>query len=258
MLIDDHADRTDEWYSYADLIVNQNLAFESSLYPQTLQDRCQSGSNYVLLRPEFWTLTHDGPNRQNNQPSSPCKLLITFGSSDPQNASFPLLKHVCKKLEKSGSLLTTKKIRIQVLIGPAFDLQQVQALLDLANQYSYVQVLQNHTQIASLFEQSDLAVTAGGTTTWELLRCGVWPLVLRIADNQDVVMDGLKRCKIGTDLGVYRHDMNQDGRMNFDWDQCINILLHTLDQWMNGGLSDPSTWVDGRGVWRVIDRIVEV
>ena len=249
LLIDDHALQTEYWYQQADLIVNQNLLFDVTRYPVQVQSYCYVGSSYVLLRPDFWDVEdHASTDIPTDTPTDRvCTLLITFGSSDPQNVSYPLLQQITQKLLSHPQI---PPLHIYVLVGPAFQPAAVQAIEHLAANHSQITILSKQTQLAPWFTKADLAITAGGTTTWELMRCNVWPLVLRVAENQDVVMEGLAQAQVGVDLGVYRQ------AHRFNWDQCLQSITDTMIAWKTQQLSHTHTWVDGRGVWRIIDTLL--
>ena len=105
--------------------------------------------------------------------------------------------------------------------------------------------------LAQVFKRAELALSAGGTTTWELIRCGVTPYILRVADNQDVVSEGLETYQIGADLGIYRADSPRD------WAELLAPVEEALiSSHRARDRQRAQTLIDGRGVWRLIDRLL--
>jgi spore coat polysaccharide biosynthesis protein SpsF len=284
-LIDDHASSSPHWYEAFELIINQNLGFPVERYPQTIQARCLVGAEYVLLRPEFWgTLdardpstpsssliepTPDSPPTLSEHTlsehtlsehtlsehtlsehtlSEPVAVVITFGSSDPERVTAPLLQYLLSRMDSSSR---RPPLKVEVVIGPAFDPQEVSKIQDMASGVSRVTLLENVIDLAQVFKRAELALSAGGTTTWELIRCGVTPYILRVADNQDVVSEGLETYQIGADLGIYRADSPRD------WAELLAPVEEALiSSHRARDRQRAQTLIDGRGVWRLIDRLL--
>ena len=62
------------------------------------------------------------------------------------------------------------------------------------------------TEMAELMLQCDLAVTAGGTTIYELCALGVPFVCFSYAENQEALVDYAGRREIGLDAGKYHYD----------------------------------------------------
>ena len=259
-VIDDHASMPPLWYDAFDLIINQNLGFPLERYPQRIQVKCLVGAEYVLLRPEFWgtldaqetsTLSSpliDPPKNSTSNPPDRVPVVITFGSSDPERVTAPLLQYLLSRMDSTSHRLPLK---LEVVIGPAFDPQEVSKIQEMASGDSRVILLENVTDLAQVFKRAELALSAGGTTTWELIRCGVIPYILRVADNQDVVSEGLETYQIGADLGIYRANSHQNfTELLAPLEDDLIASHRALDRQRTQSL------IDGRGVWRVIDRLL--
>ena len=253
-LVDDHAAAPLEWYEAASVVVNQNLGFDVGRYPSSVRGRVLAGGEFVLLRPEFWGALGAGEGA----PASPTppwppgarRVVVTFGSSDPARATAPLLEALEEALEMASGEGREGRERVcaRVVVGPSFDPVEVRRLRALAARAPWVSLVEGGEGLAGVFAGAEVAVTAGGTTVWELLRCGVWPLVVRVAENQDVVGEGLRAVGVGADLGVAPRAGDREG-----WARVAQAALAGA-----GGGEGGAGLVDGRGVWRVIDRVLGI
>ncbi len=240
-LVDDHAAAPLGWYEAASVVVNQNLGFDVGRYPPSVRGRVLAGAEYVLLRPEFWGALEVGAGGAlagEGWPAGCVRVVVTFGSSDPARATVPLLEALEGVLPREG-------VCVRVVVGPAFDPVEVGRLRALAGRLPWVVLVEGAGLLGRVFSGAEVAVTAGGTTVWELLRCGVWPLVVRVAENQGVVGDGLRSLGVGADLGVAPAVGDSVG-----WGRVARAVVGGRGEGVGGG------GVDGRGVWRVIDRVV--
>jgi UDP-2,4-diacetamido-2,4,6-trideoxy-beta-L-altropyranose hydrolase len=172
MVIDDLADRPHD----ADLLLDQNLGRASNDYDGLLAPHTQTliGPRYALLRPEFaqWR-AYSLERREQAQLRN---LLITMGGVDKDNATGQVLQAL-------QSCELPEDLRITVVMGPhAPWLAQVQALA--AQVHWPTQVLVGVSNMAELMADSDLAIGAAGSTSWERCCLGLPTVMLVLAENQ--------------------------------------------------------------------------
>ena len=176
LFIDDygHAD-----HYYADLVLNQNIYADISLYknyePYT---RFLLGTEYVLLRKEF--LKYSDWHR--DIPKVARKILVTLGGSDPDNITFKIIEAV-RTVEFDG-------VEVKVVIGSANP--HVDLLYETVNDLSNFTLILNADNMPELMAWADVAISAGGSTCWELLFMEIPSLVISIAENQEPVVNGLE------------------------------------------------------------------
>jgi len=169
LFIDDHGHA--DHYS-ADLVLNQNIHAHEGIYknrePYT---RLLLGTRYVLLRREF--LKWRGWKRE--IPEVARKVLVTMGGSDPDNVTLKVIQAL-QQVDVDG--LET----IVVVGGGNPHYEELQSSV----QESRFPVLleSNVTNMPELMAWADVAVSAGGSTSWELAFMGVPALVLILANNQ--------------------------------------------------------------------------
>ena len=169
MVLDDYGHAAHYW---ADLVLNQDMNADESLYrnrePTT---RLLLGPQYVSLRREF--RQSRSPHRVIPQVAR--KLLVTLGGSDPPNATLKVIR----ALGETGR----DDLETVVLVGPA---NPHWAHLEAAarQQPDHLRLVRNARNIPQFMAWCDMAVTAGGSTVWELARFAVPSIVLILADNQ--------------------------------------------------------------------------
>jgi len=259
LLIDDNNHAT---HYYADLILNQNIHANESMYsgrePYT---RLLLGTDYVLLRREFLSVA--GVNRgpegcQVRTPDSTCSdnafarveraipevvtnLLITMGGSDPDNVT----SAVVQALQKVG----VSGLRAKVVVGTNF-MHYNELLATAAESRIPIQLVVNPANMPEIMVWADLAVSASGTTCWEMAYLGLPALLLTIADNQNVTAETLHRD------GAF---VTMSGKQPLDetaFQRTMRELIFGKD--LREKLSrNVSQLVDGQGVYRVLECIQE-
>lgn len=180
MVIDDLADRQHD----CDMLLDQNLGRSAQDYASLLKPDTTKliGPQYALLRPEFAALrAHSLARRTKPQLKH---LLITMGGVDKDNATGQVL-------EALKECALPQDLRITVVMGPhAPWLAQVQE--KAAEMLWPTQVLVGVSNMAQLMADSDLAIGAAGSTSWERCCLGLPSLVLAVAENQQAGLKALQ------------------------------------------------------------------
>ncbi len=181
MVIDDLADRT----HVCDLLLDQTFGREEADYCALVPATCRllCGSKYALLRPEFAAMRPYSLKRRIRPVLR--ELLITMGGVDKDNATGQVLQALSR-------CSLSADICISVVMGataPWLEEVRKQAL----EMPWPTRVLVGVSNMAQLIAESDLAIGAGGTTSWERCCLGVPTVLLVLADNQLKVAEGLER-----------------------------------------------------------------
>ena len=169
MVIDDLANRTHD----CDLLLDQNYYRDlGRRYQRLVPEECVTllGPSYVLLRPEF----ANARQRLRTRDGSVRRILIFFGGSDPTNQT--------RKALEAIKLIDNPDISVDVVVGAANPYRnEIESLCHgtPGTQY-HCQV----TNMADLIAAADIAVGAGGATTWERCALGLPALTVVFADNQ--------------------------------------------------------------------------
>ncbi|MDC0309183.1 UDP-2,4-diacetamido-2,4,6-trideoxy-beta-L-altropyranose hydrolase [bacterium] len=179
MVIDDLADRPHD----CNILLDQNLGRDVAHYSQRVPEGCTilAGPHYALLRPEFAALREDSLRRRATPQLK--HLLITMGGVDQADATG-------KVLEALQDCPLPADMRITVVMGPhAPWLERVQLLAKLMPQPTEVKV--NVNNMAQLMADSDLAIGAAGSTSWERCCLGLPSIIGVQAANQQPIENAL-------------------------------------------------------------------
>jgi UDP-2,4-diacetamido-2,4,6-trideoxy-beta-L-altropyranose hydrolase len=169
MAIDDLATRSHD----CDLLLDQNYSDEHATpYESRLPARCRTllGPRYALLAPEYASLRAAQPVRT----GVVRRALIYFGGVDPTNVSGEALTALSAP-EFAG-------VEVDLVIGANHACRQALEVQAARRDRTRVHGIQ--ASLAELMAKADVAIGAGGVTTWERLCLGLPSLVVSVAENQ--------------------------------------------------------------------------
>ncbi|MDH7472936.1 MAG: UDP-2,4-diacetamido-2,4,6-trideoxy-beta-L-altropyranose hydrolase [Anaerolineae bacterium] len=173
---------------YADIVLNQNIHATDLQYSCESYTKLLLGTKYVLLRREF--LKWQGWNRE--IPEIARKVLVTFGGADRDNATLKVIE----ALQQIG----VEEIEAVVVVGAVNShFKELQS----AAQNSRIPIRLETTikNMPELMVWADVAVSAGGSTCWELAFTGLPNLVLVLAENQRLIAKKLHDVGASVNLG---------------------------------------------------------
>ena len=165
---------------FADFVLNQNVTADESLYQQKEpQTWLLLGPRYSLLRREFsawkdWTREVSPVVR---------RLLIMMGGSDAEN----LTARTIEALSSAGLDLETTI----VVGGSNPHLAALEA--EVAHSGLKIELVRDVTNMAERMARADVALSAAGSTCWELCLLGLPALLVDVAENQTALAKELDR-----------------------------------------------------------------
>ena len=173
----------------ADVILNQNLSADTSLYPNcSPYTRFLLGPEYALLRKEFFVWK----SWKRDIPVVAKKVLVTMGGADHDNVTLK----VVHELRETA----IPNMEVAVLLGPANPHRdEIEHALNLAPFRS--SLLVSVENIPEIMAWADVAIAAGGSTSWELAFMGLPSLLLILADNQQAICEKLEEAEVSVNLG---------------------------------------------------------
>lgn len=198
MVIDDLADRPHD----CDLLLDQNLGRTVADYTDRVPDGCTVliGPQYAILRPKFAALRPYSIARRTTPQLQ--QLLITMGGVDKDNAT-------CQVLDALKDCSLPSDCRITVVMGP--HAPHLNAVRNLAAEMLWpTQVLVNVRDMARLMADSDLAIGAAGSTSWERCALGLPSIIVVLAENQKsiaIALDSAGAARV-MDLTTLKKEMN--------------------------------------------------
>jgi UDP-2,4-diacetamido-2,4,6-trideoxy-beta-L-altropyranose hydrolase len=165
-------------YYHADILLNQNIHATDLKYHYDEDTDLRLGTHYVLLRREF--LKHRDFKRQ--IPDRAKNILVTLGGSDPDNVTLKVIEAI--------KLLKDQSLQVKIVIGPSNP--HIAALKNSSfSAPCPIHYIENAGNMPELMEWGDIAISAGGSTCWELAFMGTPFLMIVLAENQIAIASGL-------------------------------------------------------------------
>lgn len=197
------------------------------------------GENYAPLWPAF---ASPPPMRLADRPG----LLVNFGASDPKGYTLPVLKALLASRPSKGDPQP-----IWVVTGPAMSPHQVDLVRDLASAASGVEHLHDVADMHALMCKAGLAVSALGTTVYELAATAVPTVAVAVADNQrrlaQTLTDQASWCRVLTvEPSAAEVIASQTWQLWQDRD------------WREQAMRVASRWVDGFGSQRLAQKMLDL
>jgi UDP-2,4-diacetamido-2,4,6-trideoxy-beta-L-altropyranose hydrolase len=229
MVIDDLADRMHD----CDLLLDQNLIkdFETR-YDNFVPSYCYKmlGPHWALLQPEYQLLRDQAPPRSGKIK----RILVYFGGSDQTNLTG---KTILAFLD-----LGRTDIILDVVVSESSP--YLSEIEKLSNQNSNIYLYKNLPTLAYLMLKADLAIGAGGATSWERCCLGLPSLVITLANNQISIAEELDKSNFIKWMG------NVNSLTIPKIKQEINNVLKDLDLVHEWSIRCKEL-VDGKGTERV-------
>ncbi|MCT4585619.1 MAG: UDP-2,4-diacetamido-2,4,6-trideoxy-beta-L-altropyranose hydrolase [Peptostreptococcaceae bacterium] len=177
-----------------DVIINGNI-YAKKLYYQKYFDNTKLllGLEYNLINNKYRNLSRDF-NRELKE------ILITTGGSDPKNL-----------MEKFIDFILINKIndniRINIIIGKAFLKKNKDIIYNKISEKENFTVYEDINYMEKIMIKSDLAITSGGSTIYELMACGIYIVSFSYARNQNEIIKTVENKGYLKSIGNYE-DVN--------------------------------------------------
>lgn len=228
------------------VVVNASVNAEKLQYPEKEGLKYLLGSRYLSLRREFWNCE---PVKIRRKPKS---ILITFGGDDLRNLT-PL---ILKTLEYQFP-----ELKKNVVIGRGF--KNIEEIEKLKSGNVNLIYYPDAGEMVETMHRSDLAVSAGGQTLYELARIGLPTLSVAVASNQVQNVKNWEKVGFSKYLGLWiddklpekvtkelrglkgykiRNQMSAAGKRAVDVDGALRIVKKSLKEYyLKNGLNSPKS-----------------
>ncbi len=180
----------------ADLILNQNIHAREGWYRERRPGAALLlGSRFAMLRKEFLAPpAGSGAGSAPRDPSEdPRNILVTMGGGDPDNATLRVIRAL------QGIAFPGMAVKVVVgMVNP--NLASLEAAV--ADRPDLDFALQREVRdMPGLMGWADIAVSAAGSTVWELMHAGLPSLLVVVAENQREIAARLDLDGMGVNLG---------------------------------------------------------
>ncbi|MEH1960629.1 MAG: UDP-2,4-diacetamido-2,4,6-trideoxy-beta-L-altropyranose hydrolase [Nostoc sp.] len=178
---------------HADIVLNQNIhAYEGLYRNRQPYTKLLLGTSYSLLRREFW----QWGGWQRSLPLIAKKLLVTLGGADPDNVTLKVIEGL-QQVEVEG-------LEAVVVVGGSNP--HYEQLRSASQNLQFpIRLERNVMNMPDLMAWADVAVTAGGSTCWELAFMGLPSLVMILAENQRAIAEKLEAMGVVVNLGWHKN-----------------------------------------------------
>ncbi len=220
----------------ADLVLNQNLSAHPGLYAAARRRGRELllGGGYICLRRAF-RLARDGGAKAPSPEADNVLVLAGGGDADAY------LTMVFAALQEVGVVWS----RVNVLLGGAAEQNRDRAE-ELSEQGFHVAFSVANPETYML--RADVAISAAGSTIWELMTLGVPTCSVPVADNQRANAELLDDRELVPMLAGSPAELTEAGLRK------LRAVLDDPGRRAQMARSGRET-VDGRGVFRVLDAI---
>lgn len=221
-----------------DYLINYSADIDYDFYQSNYSNHTKLllGLSYAPLREEFCEGVHEYKSKIHS-------ILLTTGNTCKN-------QFVKKITEKLVAILEDYNITINIVIGRMFsDKEEI-----YSNFGSNPNIIlhENVQSMSSLMKQSDLAISANGTTVYELSALGIPTLSFSMVEEQINSAEALSA------LGA----VDYCGRFYQEPDKCIIRIIERISYYLknNNALVELATkahrLIDGNGTKRIVDELM--
>lgn len=226
-----------------DLLINYNIYADESNYAVRYKE---AGINtQFLMGPEYAPLRHEFTDIRKEIKQSVSRILVTSGGADTYN----VVGNILAALDREPWF---GKLEYKIILG-RFNVH-VRELEEKWMQRENVHLLQNVSNMSEYMKSCDVAITAGGVTTYELCACGIPSVMYTLADNQFQIAETISQRGLIPWVGDVRYNMPE----------CMRGIMFHLEKFMSDarqrkGISRRmQELVDGHGAERIAEHIVKL
>lgn len=217
----------------AEIVLDQNVSADEHTYEKReAYTQLLLGPRYCLLRREFdaWQ------EWRRETATAGHSVLVTMGGSDPENFT--------EKAIAALNMIEDDRLEAIVVVGgsnASFEFVERTA----SEKGKKIEVRRDVSNMAELMTWADIAVSAAGTTCWEMCFLGLPALLVDLAENQTPVARELDRRGCAVHLGSAREVSSE--RLA----ESVKRLLRSKEDRILMSLRGREL-VDGRGARRVV------
>lgn len=222
-------------YALINYSVSIDYGFYSSNY--TRPTKMLLGPSFIPLREEF--LRECEEIKSNKK----CRVFLTTGGSNPNHYIEKILRQIV-----SDSII--KIIEVEVIAGRMFD--DIEAIREGFEHFENIHIHENVKSMAEIMRFCDLAISANGSTVYELSACRVPVISFAMVKEQVNAAEKLSQ------MGLTEYC----GEIYEDEETCIKRISEKLSQYVGSSqrradLADKaSSLIDGKGCERIYQSLI--
>lgn len=238
-----YVDDINEFDYPVDILINGNI---TGLYYDYKKDnrRLLLGTSYNMIREEFKDIKYKAPKEKVQS------IMLTSGGSDPLNVNIKIIKLFLENEILSNYLLN-------IVVNRSF--KNIYELITLSKKYNHIKLYTNMKDslisdeinllpMKDIMRNSDIAISSGGSTLYEICACSIPTIAYILAHNQEFIVNKLSELGYIEKIGWHE---NLENRIN-DIIAFINDYNKRLELSIKG-----KQLVDGKGTERITKEIIE-
>ena len=239
----------------SDILINYNAYGPDLDYRGLYEKSCTAlpklilGAEYAPLREMFRGV----PRKK--QPERAENILISTGGSDELHLTLKLIRHLSEKHEEQSR-------NYHFLLGAMNEDRA--GIKKLAGNIRYITLHENVSDMRELIESMDMAVSAAGSTMYEICACGVPIVTCILADNQIPGAEAFERLGLAVNAGDLRKPGTTDPKAvisgDLREDAAVRIMqaVDDLDKSYKARVAmgqKMQDMIDGCGADRIIKEV---
>ena len=220
-----------------DVLINYNII--ASVFDYTWYEGTKTK---LLLYPKYAPLRDEFKNSPKHEIKNVSDILISAGGSDPERITEQLILEVCPK---------QPDITFHFIVGALNP--RLEDIKKLAEKQRNAILHINEKHMSELMKSCDIAISAAGTTLYELCATGIPTITYTLADNQLVAAEQFDRQGIMLSAGDCRGDDKFTGRL----EGLLQKLI--IEEHLRRVLSEKmQVLVDGYGADRIANELLHL
>ncbi|MFC2017465.1 PseG/SpsG family protein [Chloroflexota bacterium] len=220
----------------ADVVIYPSAHFVNDLNWPGFAGRVYGGAQYVPVD-ETYLKAKEKCRMLKHQP--PYHILVTMGGSDPRQLTYQIV---------SSLRCLSQPIDIKVVIGPAFTPNPRLEVMEQENE-PRLTFIRDQNNLSSLMADSHVAITAVGTTLYELITVGVPAIVIANYTEDHRDMELYKKLGMNLLLGFYQ-DIT-----SLQIQKAVSLFVQDATTWQNMRDKGWQT-IDGHGARRIVECLL--
>jgi len=216
------------------IVINGSAYGGRLAYPAPQKNNYLLGPRFVFLRREFWEKCQRRLHKELRT------VLITFGGSDQYNLTIRIIELFNKYYPS---------LRKKVILGPLTE--NVSAVKKICKKGDVVLCNPSALQIRNSMLGSDIAISAGGQTLYELARTGTPTIAIGVSDNQRLNLQWLKHYGF-LEFAGWHNDKNLEQRIVFLIKKLNSLALRKKKA------DSGKQLIDGQGALRVATHLIQL
>lgn len=225
----------------SDVVLNQNIYALEMKYSVEAQTKLLLGPRYALLRRGF--LERHGERRLVKEKVG--SVIVIMGGGDPDNQTLRVAEALGELDGSEGGRLV-----VHLVVGVGYQYHRQLCSASIARN-PRVNVAHDPENLPQLMAEADLAVSAGGSTCYELAYLGVPNIIISLAGNQKKIAERLDAEGASRYLGYYEEVSVGDIK------KTVENLMGDYERRKKMS-SKGKKLVDGHGVKRVVKEVKEL